>query len=372
MKNWKKIVTALAMAGTLMATETRVATMGGDIDLLINDEQNVFVYPSTLMGFGNLATLEFGTLPSWGMGMYPAGLLISGNDKMAVALLGNRPVYRTNHPTNPLAVNAYGMVFGMGMGDISIGVQVNIGMKQLFNTPAANTTYSYNALFLGIIPGMSYRSGNMGVDASIGFGIESWKDEGYTFTNDTFKFSGSPFIGANLRFFTGTRRKKIIGAFHADLYKDAYDRNGTTYNNGSTVNIGAKIGQCVHPMRGIKILGGIDFNFDNISTSDTSGAMTITSGFILGGETQISSVLGFRAGITRNIFAYNKTKNGAVSNSNMGFASEPMNVSVGAFVNFGGVRIDASVAQDLLFNGPYFLTGTPSRLAGTISAIASF
>ncbi|GEM_PF-6940781 len=372
MKHWKKVLTVMILVAGLSATETRVATMGGDIDFLLNDEQNVLLYPSTVMDFGSLVTLEFGTLPSWGLGTYPAGLLITGNDRMAIALIGNRPIYQTNHPTNPLTVNAYSLNFGMGMGNLNLGLQIAMGIRQQSNTPAANTTYSYNAMFLGIGPGASFRTENMGIDASFGFVMESWKDEGYTLTTDTLKFAGSPTIRANMRLFMGTRRKKIIGAFRAAFFKDAYEQNGTTYNNGSTVNIDLKIGQCMRPMRGVKMIGGMNINFTSVSTSDTSGNTAINSGFVLGGETQISRRIGFRAGVTRNIFSYNKTKNGAVSNSAMGFASAPLNVNIGAFLNLGGVRIDASIAQDLLFNGPYFLTGTPSRLAGTISAIAKF
>ncbi len=372
MNNWKKALAVLLMAGTLMATETRVATMGGDIDLLINDEQNVLIYPSTLIGFRNLVTLEFGTLPSWGMGSYPAGILITRKDKIAIGVLGNRPIYWTNHPTDPLQVNAYGLVFGMEMGNLNIGAQLNMGLRQFSNTPAANTTYSHRALFLGIVPGITFRNGNMGVDASLDLTVQSWKDEGYNSTTDTLKFAGTPVIGGNFRFSTGTRRKKIIAALHADYFKDAYEQNNTTFNNGTTVAIDAKVGQQVRPIKDVKIVGGLNVNFTNLSTSDTSGTTTINSGFVLGGESKVLSKLGFRAGVTRNIFTYNKTKNGAVSTSNMGFASAPLNVSLGAFLSFKKVRIDASISHDLLFNGPYLLTGVPSRFTGTASLIANF
>ncbi len=372
MKKLYRIIGLLLVAGTLMATETRVATMGGDINLLLNEEQSIFAYPGAVMSFGQLATLEFGTLPSWGMGVYPAGMLILGNDRMKVALLGNRPIYTNNHPTNPMTLNAYGVVFGMGLGNLNVGFLVNLAMRQRVNTPAANTTYSYNTLFLGVTPGFSFRTRSMGIDASLAFNMQNWKDEGYTVTVDTFKFSGSPLIGLNTRFYTGSRRKKIIGAFGFNYFKDAYDHNGTTFNNGTNMNINAELGTCVRPMRGSKMVGGVNLNLNSVSTSDTSGATAINAGFVLGGETMVSSRFGLRAGVNRTIFSYNKNKNGAVSNSTMRFADAPLNVTVGAYMKIRNVRIDANIAQDLLFNGPFFITGTPSRLAGTISAIASF
>lgn len=372
MKKWTKVAAILLAATALMATESRVGTMGGDINLLLNDEQNVFTYPSSVMGFGQLATLEFGTLPSWGLGMYPAGMFILGNDRMKVALLGNRPVYTNNHPTAPMTLNGYGMVLGMAMGNLNIGFLVNLAMRQNVNTPAANTTYTYNTLFLGIAPGFSFRTGNMGLDASLTFNMQNWKDEGYTVTVDTFKFSGSPFIGVNTRFYTGTRRKKIIGAFAFNYFKDAYDHNGTTFNNGTNMNINAEIGTCVRPMRGTKMVGGLNLLVNSTSTSDTSGMTAINAGFVLGGETMVTSRFGFRAGINRNLFSYNKNKNGAISNSTLRFADDPLNVTLGGFMKLRNVRIDARIAHDLLFNGPYFITGTPSRLATTISAIVNF
>lgn len=360
------------MVAGLSATETRVATMGGDIDLLINDEQNVYMYPSSLFRFGKLATLEFGNLPSWNRGSYPAGMLITHNDKMAIGLLGNRPIYTTNHPTDPMMVNAYGIIFGMGMENLNIGVQMNMGIKGMSYTPNKDTTYSYSTMFIGIIPGITFKNGNMGIDASLNMTIQNWKDEGYSSVTDTLKFAGTPNIGLNVRFFTGSMTKKIIGAFHFNFYKDAYSQDTTTFNNGTTTNIEAKIGEYLHPIRNINILGGINLNFSNLSTSDTTGTTTINSGIILGGEALVSSRLGFRIGILRDVFTFSKSKNGSTSSSSMGFADAPVNASIGAFLNFESVRIDASISNDLLFNGPYFLTGTPSNLAGTISAILNF
>ena len=372
-KHWKKVIAILAMVASVSATETRVATMGGDVDLLINDEQNVTLYPSTVLNFGKMATLEFGTLPSWNMGTYPAGLLITNNNKMAFGILGNRPIYMTNHPTNPLRVNAYSFVLGMGMGNLNLGVQVNMGMRNLSQTPAKDTTYSYNAMFLGIMPGISYTNDNMGIDASLNFAMPHWKDEGYTAPTDTLKFAGIPTIGMNFRFFNGSRTQKTIAAMHINFFKDAYEQNGTTFSNGSTWDIDAKIGKYMHPMRWVNIIGGLNLNVENVSINDSTGSIAINSGFLLGGETLVSSKLGFRTGITRNIFTYNKNKNGSTSNSTMGFADAPLNVAIGAYLNVGSnVRIDANIAHDLLFNGPYFLTGTPSQLASTVSAIVKF
>ncbi len=372
MRKWTKVAALILAASTLMATETRVATMGGDINLLVNDEQNVLYYPSTVMGFGQLATLEFGNLPAWGLGTYPAGMLILGNDRMKFALLGNRPIYTNNHPNNPMTLNAYGVVLGMGLGNLNIGFQINLAMRQLVNTPAANTTYSYSTLFLGIVPGVSFRTRDMGVDASLAFNLQNWTDKGYTVTVDTFKFSGTPSIGLNTRFFSGTRSKKIIGAFGFNYFKDAYDHNGTTYNNGTMMDINLDLGTCVRPVRWSKMTGGINLAFNNTSTSDTSGITNIRAGFVLGGETMISSRFGLRAGINRDLFSYTKNKNGAISTSNMRFADDALNVAIGAYMKIRNVRIDANIAHDLLFNGPYFLTGTPSRLAATVSAIANF
>ncbi len=371
----KKLISLTAMlliTTTLMATESRVGTMGGDINLLLNDEQNIFTYPSTALNFKQLATLEFGTLPSWGMGIYPAGMISIGDDETKIVLLGNRPIYSNNHPRNQMTLHAYGIDIAKQLGNLNLGFMLNLATRQE-NTSNGDTSFTYNTLFLGIIPGFSFRSGSMGLDMAFNLTLQNWKDEGEgVSTADTFKFAGSPFIEIDTRFYTGSRRRKIIGAFSFNYFKDAYEHNGAKFNNGNQLNINAELGTCIKPIRSSKLIGGFNFHFNNTSTSDTSGVTTINAGFVLGGEGLISSKFGLRAGINRNLFFYTKNKNGSRSNSLLRFADDPINVSLGAFIKLRNVRFDARIAHDLLFNGPYFITGTPSTLATTVSAIVYF
>ncbi|MEO0144961.1 MAG: hypothetical protein ABIL45_08540 [candidate division WOR-3 bacterium] len=373
MRNLTLIATILI--GVAYATETRIqvltqnALRDGYANFLLDDEYIIQFYPSALFKFPAHFTIEvpniprntvygnydyasaFGKYQNYGFGAY------LGRDRVGIDLDLNGNVDFTVVPID--------LVGAINLTSASFGLNLRFGNASIDNKQDPATVNS--ATVIGLNPSLTF---NIAENSAFNLGIPLQFVNGSSKTGNTKNFD---YKDNRFGFFGRFYNSKFI-AYALYLNRSQSSDNPATNANPDikiTTNTFSAGGGLNLPISDIGF-GIIGLTANVESQNRTVGNQeTKTSdfflGFLIGGEVKaLRDNFKLRSSFTydflRNVDANVKaTGIGSVGDLTLGFGYE-----------IGFIRFDASVSTELIYNGPYFLTGVPSGFIPSISILGKF
>ncbi|MEE9443868.1 MAG: hypothetical protein V3V99_14485 [candidate division Zixibacteria bacterium] len=368
------IITLIALlAGSfVMASDTRVTTMGG-VNNIVKDDANIWLYPSTINQYPGLFSTEIMTGNQW---MAGANLGFNEDNPWVLGAYFSKLEYSHSifdaYGSGTNADNRLNLIYGRNFNDMPFGFSLSYfktGSKVENDVIIGNNERALTKFGLGF--GLSPMEGKL--DLLLEFTTTSWTDKAYNLTEDAVldmtKPSGNTEISFLFRYWMDPMGKCMLvphGGLHLDkqgleLYSDGvltntYTNKETRFELGLGMNYEAKE----------DVLVVTDFGFMIESTSyknEPEGASAIES------KMNTKTIPFFKIGIDAKVFKWMDFRAG-VSNDWEGYTSEPSDVMknssstastmtyLGAGFHWGDFEIDASVNPSFLNNGPDFITGT--------------
>jgi hypothetical protein len=374
--NMNKITISIALTlGVAFATETRVNVLTqnsnrpGYANFLLDDEFIIQFYPSALFKFPAHFTIEvpdipintvygnyayasaFGKYQNYGFGAY------LGRERLDIDLDLNGNVDFTVVPID--------LVGAINLTGASLGLNLRFGNASIDNKQ--NPATVDNASVIGLIPSLTYNiAENSAFNISIPLQFVNGSSKTGSNKNFDYKDNGFGFAG---RFYNSS-----FIAYALYLNRSLSSDNPST-NANPDIKINANgffAGGGVNlPISDIGF-GIIGFTTNLVNQTTTIGnqetkASYFFLGFLIGGEVKVlrdnfklrsSFTYDFLMSADANIKA---TGIGSVGDLTLGFGYE-----------IGFIRLDAAVSTDLIYNGPFFLTGVPSGFIPSISIFGKF
>jgi hypothetical protein len=374
--NMNKITISIALTlGVAFATETRVNVLTqnsnrlGYANFLLDDEYIIQFYPSALFKFPAHFTIEapnipintvygnyayasaFGKHQNYGFGAY------LGRDRVGIDLDLNGNVDFTVVPID--------LVGAINLTSASLGLNLRFGNASIDDKQ--NPATVDNASVIGLNPSLTY---NIAENSAFNISIP------LQFVN------GSSKTGSTKNFDYKDNRFGFLGRFYNSsfiAYALYLNRSQSSDNPATNANPDIKITTNIFSAGGgvnlpISDIGfgiiGFTANLENQTTAignQETKASDFFLGFLIGGEVKAlrdnfklrsSFTYDFLRSADANIKA---TGIGSVGDLTLGFGYE-----------IGFIRLDAAVSTDLIYNGPFFLTGVPSGFIPSISILGKF
>lgn len=418
-------VAVLLVASVGFATDTRVTTMGGVGDFLI-DDANIYTYPAWVsyytgnviaeLGYsyyykdnGNYSDDYVGAFFQTAYGNW--GFIVGRSTiPMLVEYASDLYYYKWSYPeyvywfTPKLEV-----IYGTNFGEMDFGIGIEWAgdtYTEDYEDDVEGDTYDekQSVSAMGATASLIYP---LGEDSWVDFGVHfhkySWKYEmnGYKTFEDTYSDDGSMYYGINLRAFIPMGHYSLVPMLHFTMgnadwkyeYDSSVDADYDTSFSGetSTTSLTAGLGWNwpIFEGKGLCVFGILagmysekydeDYiYYKNGGYVDEYWKYTLP-GFVFGGEAQILPWLSGRIGFYK--YLYNKKvkytyeedgDKGDVTDEYSWFDS-PFGTTFGLAIMFGNWTFDLHVNEDFFFNGPYFWTGAPtSSPASQVSATWNF
>jgi hypothetical protein len=371
----KKLLTltmllVLTVGVSAFATNTRVLTLGQNNNVLI-DDANIFIYPSRINNYPNLATGEFysdefinlgmnwkfGEAKPWVLGTY----FSNGPTVYPEDFFGNRFGEFNYTEAGYLPSNRrINLIYGRQLGELNFG----FGFDYIHSSYTSKVTndqekqkFSKYAFSFGLTP----KEGNW--DVSAGISIGSWTNKN---TNgiDLTKPDGYMDLFAMGRYFYKYNNTMVLIP-HAGV---AYGKHGQKYiSEGPDIDsdikstyFGFQAGAGLNYTPVEKVLAVADFGIQYESYKNAwTGVYTRTDE-----KESYFYVPYWKLGIEGDVFSWLDVRLGAVNNwenftytDNYSTSSAYTQTYLGAGFNFNRLHIDVTLDPTWLTHGPYFVSG---------------
>ncbi|MCS7245797.1 MAG: hypothetical protein RMJ38_06700 [candidate division WOR-3 bacterium] len=359
----------ILLMGLAYATETRVNVITqnsvrfGYANFLLDDEFLIQFYPSTALRFPAHFTIEtpvirnnvygnyayasaFGKYGEFGFGAY------AGRDRISDEITGFEIV-----PVDLLG--------SFNLQNIALGLNIRLGTFSLDDKENPATTV--NASAIGFNPSLSfYISERSGLNIGIPFQFVSGKNKtgnnvNVEYSSNNFGFLGRfysmPFIVYAL-FATGSENRDNPATNQNPDLKSSR----TVFGAGGGLNL--PISEIGFGIVGLSAVSTSQTNRENNVETKTSN---FSIGLLLGGEIKaIRDNIKLRSSFTYD-FLFNRDAQG--KSTEIGRLG---NLTLGIGYEIGFIRLDAALSSDLLYNGPFFLTGNTSNFIQSFSILGKF
>ncbi len=375
----------LLMVSQLSATESRVAGLGGEVDLLFDDDALVERYPSLLFQFGEIGVLELRTLGDL-TGGAPTGYakLFKAGETYASGLYANFPVL------NYMGTTAYGLRYaGAFGGDTKFGYAVDLGLSATSSEDDANPANKIqtNLYVFGLTLGASGSS----FDAAVNIAFPMYKNRNEAGSNYQETSSSKPQIAANFRYFMErSEASRMIVALNFGMTDQSYtqDNNGTTtdVDNQKATTFGLLLGTNTMPAENILFVGGLGLGFASYTahtacvTFDPAAnkCSIFNLNGIVGVEGRLTGALTARVAAVKNVLTFASTEQPDNNNNNSPdlktttITQFPIAYVLGLSYAVRNVRFDATIFPHILYQGPFFLFGNATPFVNTLSVNVTF
>jgi len=365
---------------TVSATETRAGSMGG-VGFYMRDNSNIFVFPGTFNQYSNQVVGELRVKND--NSYYSIGLHLPVNKFVLGAYL-NSPLDLTI-PANVVEEVSLDRItnlfFGTKLSGFDFGLNVRIGMDQFSedrDTGTDTVEYKESARYIAIAGGLSNDKMDLGL--MIEFPAAGSEIEDYSAD-----WSGLG-VGFNGRLWLEKKNKfqlvPLIVVYYGSASREIKPGGGldTTYKTEYSR---------------LKVAGGIGLNYqlneDNLlvlglevvgyskeseeAPNDYEGSITTMTlpGIFIGLESRISKWLTGRLGAAQVFQSYTDTyqPQGERKTETSSYSTE-FKMTFGLGITFGNFILDAAFNEGLLFDGPYFISGTTAPIANRLSITYNF
>lgn len=378
------IVLSLAGIQTANATTARRNSLSGN--RLIEDREDVFLYPQLAVNYANLVGFDYAPSPDPN-NMQGDGLLIMGNERGAFGIALHRgdlfdnglfPYANGNGALagaqGPLAgqlipagtiVDVFG---GVDLGGGVLGARLALGNGSTSQEPAQGDASSTSQTFVLLQVGYSM-AGPVVLDTSLKFGFATGSQE---------QGDNTPLDGSDIFLDLGARGYADIGqpfelgflggiAFNSQSLDTTVADTTTTSSNssfgieagaGPVWEVGGEDNDTTIAAYGVLGYRSSSSDPDTDNDNDATGnSAVILPGFNVAADIQVLDWLYFRSG-AQYAWAINgtsqETPDGENTTSNHG-AGFGWNAGLG--VEAGNFRFDGTLSNNFLLNGPNFIGG---------------
>ena len=360
----RKLLISIALwAMPLIATETRVYTLGNNMDILFDDEINAVEYPSNAYLFDSFANVELGGRNDvkWGYGF---------------AKLGNWSV--GGYIGMPMFVSFRGMQsFGNGVivsyhkRGLSFGLGLNLASVSRKVSENDSVVEKDFAQLIEILPSVTIYApeGRLDITGKVGFKKRHAADV------LEYEYIGPPRFMLKGRLILGDEyfgKVLTVSYFYEDhSFKRIQPAGDTTDNTLENRELNTNFGILARPNCGLTLVGLLGFDRTKAITSDTTYNKAFHLIFSFGVEKTMLDFFTLRASMRKPIWSYEEEKSGTTVQKTS-FIGEPAEFVFGAGVKLRKVRFDSAISTEFLYNGLYFLTGNPSAFAYKLSVNYEF
>jgi hypothetical protein len=392
------VLLAIFVGGTVFATDTRVNTMG-NVNTIVKDEANIFLFPSTVNYYPKLFAAEVGE--RW---YYPwdkqdeydvylnvvGGHFLLGEKSEAPWVVGayfdTRPYFISMAQYTYWWYNEYSKDADEGSWTTNhkitgiVGHEFNgipaaflfslygIGEKNEDTMVSSNYEASYHRYEFSF--GLSPMQKKL--DLGFGAAFTTWKDKYYYNSEfgviDYTKPKGNMDLFLNARYWMDPMGKYTLvphlGVMYSKQGIESYDPTlEDTYETKDMV-LDLGMGMNYDAAENVLVVGDLGFAYENYKSTYTPVGVAAT-------ETKDNYLClpYFRIGIDAYVFKWMNFRGGVLAQW-MGEKWEPSSVEtrkwtwvetetfLGAGFHWGNFYIDANIDPDFLSRGPYFITGS--------------
>ena len=391
------LVLAVLMAGAVSATETRIITMGGFGNFLI-DDANIYGYPALVTDYPYNVFAEVGEY-NWGFPAAPSLMVVLTNDKEqsfgVLGIIKNRshfpgivdeaignsgaPFWWIGAPESKLE-----LIYGKRLNNLAVGVDIELaGDEYKLDAEGDDNDVTESMGILGVKAGVKYGlSEDSWVDFSIGIDKNSWS---YEVKDVKYSDQGKISFGLGGRIIYPMTEKLVLipilgfNMVDASWESDVNDVKDSEELTNMGVNTG--VGLNITPSENMKVIVGwtVGMNKYTKTPEDTTFNKIETTTLnmptcVIGIEAPIRDWLCGRVGMTKSM-----TKIDMKTTEQMGDKDEttvttwnhPFNMFYGLGITLGSFTLDAQIGADVLFEGPYLLSGQPNNFL-KVSAAYNF
>ncbi len=355
-----------------MATETRVMTMGDNNNVLL-DDANIWLYPSRILDYPNLATAELGywsnQFDNFGVNWKFDG----STERVIVTYFSTRNSMSYNIPNFNMSLpnRRIDLFYGQNLGGNKFGVHVNYNQssnKYENNTSFGNSEEALSKVDISV--GLTEASDKWDVALDFGFGSFTNKDNAGLDENEADGFNNIGFMG---RYFI-QRNPNYTMIPHAAIYTDKFgvkDASGSNIDKLVMIDVGW--GMNFTPSN--HVLGVFDFG---VMYSKTTMEFQPISGTSTETTTKNTALPYFKMGIDGDVFKWLDVRFGATSYWNS-YKYEAATVSqtqkyasnrtyFGLGFKWGHLNVDTEANPGFFLDGPDFLSGADQDMSWRLSA----
>ncbi|HDG68715.1 MAG TPA: hypothetical protein ENG11_06175 [candidate division Zixibacteria bacterium] len=374
---WMSLFVAVAvLVGVGFASDARQAVFGGG-GIFIPDVNDVVYIPSMAHSFGNCAQLELGTyagdgvVPSGQWGLFNLGigenLAIGGALRRTDGEIFSRTDDFGYAAPNP-GLNLWG-AYNIGAARVGLGFYMaSYSSKTTDDDSDTESKYSSHIYSFKLSSDFDIGDGGnfavaLGVDLN-GFSSENTNASGQTYTDE---MTGGAEISAMLRGFLPVGEyTKVVPVVRFSTFSHSceitdYSGNVTRYGDYSEMNLFVGSGVNVSVMEDGLVSLGLGMLMtdtkDEIDTANRTEEKTfILPALSLNTEIPLKPWLIARAGLTKNFGSATHTEGGIETTTSFS-ETDNMFASIGAGIKFGDFKVDFTISDDDLFEGPWFIGG---------------
>jgi hypothetical protein len=363
----------------LFATETRVATMGGN-GYYMRDNSNIFVFPGTFYQYKKQAIAELRLKNN--DQYYSVGVHIPVDTVNVLGVYLNRPL--------SIAIPAVGFLehvrldrvtdlfYGRKLADYDLGLNASLGFdtysdeSSVEDEPKISEGIRYFALNGGI--------SNEKMDLGIKFDLPSASRDVDSLTSTVNGYN----LRVVYRYFYQWKNKiellplGILNYGSATQKQDIANQTEDVEVDYGNLTFGAGLGLNFHlNEKNLMVLGieGIGYYKNTTETKDgpknTYTVMTLP-GIYFGIESRISKWFLGRLGAAQvHQRISQKSEMDDYSSESVSYQTQ-FRMAFGLGITFGKFLLDASVNEGLLFDGPNFISGTTEPMTNRLSLTYAF
>jgi len=367
-KNMQRIATVavfLFTADRVIATEARVDAMGGLYQFVLDDEALVIQDNPAYMGdFGGRAVTEMSTREFLQGGKAYGGFLVDAGP-VGFAFYLNNPLY--TFPTLGNERDAHGLTFTLGTN----GQGARLALRFGFAThQEGDTGFTVSAREIDLSPGLLLPLGAghlslFGQARSKGYSDDSRGPDSILRPLSTFSS-----LGLGARYVGPGDTKLIIGAsfYRNDDGQKIGDSTDTDARTGGTLFAGVNL----VPFGNSLVMAGLTADGYRRQGNGDARATQFRILAGVGSELVICRWFLLRSNMSKFLLIYRQERMADPDNPYTLLGSSGFVGSFGAGFLLGPARVDATMSEDLLYNGPYFLTGEDSNLVWELSVLYLF
>lgn len=369
----------------LHATETRIAAIGSEKILLI-DDTNIYRFPSSLERFIERGIVEYGLYPYTDATAY-FSLLKEVGKLGNIGLVFNKkgiPEFPSTGGGTLIAQPEalFNLYYSIKIKDVlSIGASGGYGVvaSNVDNEGTANDVTNESSVSSGSIS-ISYLLGASEHLVELSAGAKNYiftykTGDDFTFENDnkiSQDFSGRFFYYLNdylslIPFFSYSKLDLSSKQSPAPISQVEIERITKTTRAG--------IGANMLPFEENRIIIGVIYNSTVYEKSCVAYDTTITNNsipeIVSGIESELKSWLIVRAGIKKSLLI-NKVESSNGIKSIITEKYAPFKLNLGLGIRFGSLELDAVINEDLPFTYGYFISGEENPIFTKVSATYLF
>ncbi len=362
-------------AGPAAASESRIGAMG-DVGLFTEDNTSILTYPGDILQYRDLLTLELRTKSvdnvytvngNFGLGRK---LVLGGyvNQPLSIPV----PAAALGTFSNITLDRTLQVILGIPLARRNLGLSLNVGLDN-YVSESGGTRTEQSGYSISLMGGLSDAS----MDLSAAVHVPSFEASVGSAKTTLSGFG----LGLNGRIFLGKDEElKLVPIFHLSYSSAASKSGSTTTTKYNQIDFRTGLGVNYKFMKNNLLVMGFEARFDQDvvevvpnPTSTVTDRVITFPGIYCGVESQLTKWMTGRAGAIQryNLVLARTEAAGTAESSNW---NSPFTFTLGTAINWGQFIIDASLNEDLFFEGPDFITGNGaagSDFAQTISVIYS-